>query len=386
MKKALIMRLGGLGDLVILGCVAKELKRQGYEVHGCLGSPTVDPEKLFMGTDLFDKYFKYGKSFQGLDVYETEDGVASIQLLKKDYDLVVDYRFSVEMNSLYRHLANGQGKEWYASQNSNYQNWQDIMFSWAGIDPTKIADEDKRPIYIVTEEESKWAEKVLKRAGNFVVAIQTNASSLVRTWYHPSRLAPALREAFPKKDMDFLIFDGGNWIHKKGNYELPIIIPKGIDPIRASAALLAGSDLFISADSGFSHIAEALCIKSVTIYTTVPAWTRIKYYKYSKAVEPMGDVFDGVHCRPCFILDRFCPRVKEDALKQLTPRENRIKEAAEQQMNPTELAKELNTTPQGVMMEHEMLQKRMMALFERQAPCTMTITPERIIQAVKEIL
>ena len=70
----------------------------------------------------------------------------------------------------------------------------------------------------------------------------------------------------------------------------------------------------------------------------------------------------------------------------LTERERKIKDAADAGLSPIALAKELDTTPQGVAMEHELLQKRMIALFERQAPCSLTITPERIVDAMEGML
>jgi DNA-binding CsgD family transcriptional regulator len=230
----------------------------------------------------------------------------------------------------------------------------------------------------------EWARKIV--GSEFVITIQTNASSLVRTWYHPDRLPDAIRKAFPGKRFTFLIFDGARWQLLKGNNVFPVAIPSTIDPMRSSCAIVSESDIFIGADSGLSHVAEAVQTQSIVFYTTVPAWTRTKYYKYSHPVEPIGEVFDGVRCRPCFVLDRYCPRIRERALSQLTPREIRIKDAAEKGESPQLVAKEFNTTEQGILMESEILQRRYNALIEEQAPCTTTITPERIVDEVKKII
>ena len=391
MKTALLFRLGGLGDYLILTCVAKELKKRGYEVDACFGSPTADPEAIVGNLGIFRKIYKYGRVMTGLDVYETEDGDnASTELLKDGYDLVVDYKLSIELNSHYRHLSNSPGKEWMVSQNSNYMNWMDMMFAWAGIDPTEIADEDKIPSYKVEDKENEWAKNLLRATNaDKVIALQTNASSLVRTWYHPDRLPKAIKEAYGdkgKRRIDFVVFDGNQWQLLRGQFVVPVSVPAGINPMRASAALLANSDLFIGADSGLSHLAEAIGIKSLTIYTTVPAWTRMRYYKHAKAIEPIGKVFNDVSCRPCFVLDRYCPRVREKASGELSPREAHIKGAMEAGKNPAEVAKELNTTIQGILMEGDLMQKRLNALYEVQAPCTMTITPDRIVEAIKEFM
>jgi len=388
MKTALLVRLGGLGDILILTIVAKELKKRGYEVDLCAGSPTCNIEKLLGNTKLFRTIIELNRHFTGLDIYKVnEKDWAGVELLKPGYDLVIDYKNSVELNSHYKHLANAPGKEWLVSQNSNYENWVDIMLSWAGIDPTTVKDEDKIPTYQVTDEEKEWAHKVA-RSGDFdkVVSIQTNASSLVRTWYHPDQLPRAIRDEIPDKKIAILFFDGVVWHILKGKYDFPVQVPDKFDPIRASCALVGATDLFIGADSGFSHLAEAMQVKSLTFYTTVPAWTRMKYYKYAKAIEPIGDTFLGVQCRPCFTLDRFCPRIREKALEELTPRERTIKEAAESGRSPAEVARELKTTQQGVIKEGEMLQQRYNALLEQQAPCSETITMNHILKQVVEML
>jgi len=391
MKTALLFRLGGLGDIIILTCVAKQLKKKGYVVDACLGSPTADVNNLLEGTDCFRKIFKHTKMFHGLDVYETEDGdYAGTELLKDGYDLVVDYKYSIELNSHYKHLSGSPGHEWYQSQNSNYFNWMDMMLAWAGVDPEKVPDEEKIPLYVVRPEEDDWAKKLLKSTSPYrTIAIQTNASSLVRTWYHPDRLPKVIMDEYGDKGrrrIDFLVFDGSVWQLLRGQFAIPVKIPDGMDPIRASCALVANSDLFIGADSGFAHIAEAVNVPSLTIFTTVPAWTRMKYYKYAKAIEPEGDTFGGVQCRPCFVLDRYCPRIREKALTELGPREQKIKDAMEKQRDPNEVAKELNTTPNGLMMEANLLQQRYNALIEMQAPCTVTITPDRIVEAIREFM
>lgn len=386
-KTALLIRLGGLGDCIIIPCVANELKKRGYEVDFCAGSPTCDVKKLLEGTGVFRNIILQTKMFNGLDVYDVDGkDVAGVEILKEKYDLVVDYKFSVELNSHWRHMSAKAGNEWMVSQNSNYVNWVDIMLSWAGIDPKTVSDADKLPIYKPTDEELGWAKKLLTSSNpDKIVAIQLNASSLVRTWYNPQVLPKLIKDKYPNKKIDVIFYDGATWHHLKGKNDFPIQFPKEFDPIRASAALVANCDLFIGADSGFSHLSEALGVEHITIYTTVPAWTRDAYYKHKHPIEPIGEVFEGVHCRPCFVLDRYCPRVREAALKELTPRELKIKEAAEKNTPPHILAAELKTTPQGVFMEHKLMQERLNALFERQSPCSMTITPERILEKVEEV-
>jgi hypothetical protein len=391
MKKAILFRMGGMGDILICTIVPKQLRKMGYDVvDACFGSPSCNVKELLKGVNPFDNVFEYTRSFTGVDCYKTPEGDdASIELLKQGYDLVVDYKYSIELNSHYKDLANAPGREWFVSQNSNFQNWADVMLSWAGVDPTTVSDEEKIPLYEATPDELDWAAKVAGASATskeIIISIQTNASSLVRTFYYPLRLPDAIKMAYPGKPFTFLLFDGVNWLKIKDDKRFPILFPEGLDKIRYSAALLGVSDLFIGADSGFSHIAETLHRKSITIYTTVPSWTRMKYYKYSTAIEPIGHEFNGVKCHPCFVLDRWCPRIREKALAERTEREVKLAECVIANRNPVEVAEEFGTTPQGILMEAEMAAKRIEALFERQSPCSETITPERIVDKVRSIL
>lgn len=388
-KSAIVYRLGGLGDILIITPVAKELRKRGYEVDACFGSPTTNVFKLLGNLNLYRKIYSYSRfPATNMDVFVLDNGdAASVDMLKPHYDLVVDYKFSIELNSHYREQAQHPGKEWMVSQNSNYMNWVDMMFAWAGIDPASIADDDKRPMYKVEPEEDEWAKKLIRWGKpDLVVVIQPNASSLVRTWYHPQQLPRAITEAYPEKNIQFIVWDGNQWVHLKGKHVFPIKPPENMDPVRASAAVVNNCDLFIGADSGFVHVAEALEIPHIAIYTTVPAWTRNKYYKYEAFLEPIGNTFGGVQCRPCFMLDRYCPRIREKAISQLSEREARIKQAMERNENPAEIAIELQTTQPGLMQEANLLQQRFNALIEQQAPCSLTITTDRIMEVVRTMI
>jgi hypothetical protein len=86
------------------------------------------------------------------------------------------------------------------------------------------------------------------------------------------------------------------------------------------------------------------------------------------------------------VLDRYCPRVREKVADQLSPREKELKEAVEQNIHPAIVAQRLKTTPQGVMMEAKVLNERLNALLEIQAPCSATITTERIMAKLRTMV
>jgi hypothetical protein len=95
-----------------------------------------------------------------------------------------------------------------------------------------------------------------------------------------------------------------------------------LEPIRATAALIAMADLLVSADTFVSHLAEAVGTKHITWYSTVSAWTRSKYYQH----EITHDLHprEGNRLMPCkchVITDARCPVVERQALAAISDKD-----------------------------------------------------------------
>lgn len=384
-KTYLLCRMGGVGDCVALTPIAKELTRQGYKVHFACGSPTGNVAKLFDNLDIFDKILSSIRIREVDCIRSHEGNWVAVESIKPQYYKVIDYKNSVELNSLYGGLAGRKGYEWIVSQNSNYWNWVDLSFAWAKIDPIKIVDEDKRPIYKIEKNEVDWAKKVIperlaRLTPEFVIGINLTASSLCRTWYHPEDLPALIFKKYPTATL--LIFSENQWqIRKKEGAAVLILPPKDIDPLRASAALINEMDCYISADSGFSHLAEAVGVNTIVPYFTVPAWTRMKYYKHCYPLEPRG-----IDCFPCFTLDRFCARSREIAEKSLNQRQKKIKELNDKKVHINEASKIMNTNPQGLDAEFQALQRQIEALYSLEPPCVKAVTNEILMDKLVEVI
>ena len=121
-KTALMLRAGGLGDCVILTVIARELNKRGYDVDYFVGSPT-GKVHLLLEKLPFLRSVKPIARLNGIDCIEDEDenGVA-VDIMKKDYDEVFDFKFSVEDNRAGLNSKEG----WRSSINSNYTNWIDL--------------------------------------------------------------------------------------------------------------------------------------------------------------------------------------------------------------------------------------------------------------------
>ena len=368
----LLCRFGGIGDELILSVVAKELKRE----RKCTIDYAVQEShvSLFDNLDCFDSVLPTRRLF-GIDCVPDGEHWKAIDAIKPEYDWVIDYKFSIERNTIYSKLPpDPPYGPWTTSMNSNYVNWIDLSLAWANIDPTKV--EDKCPVYRVREEEREWAIEQIRGSSLKIVGVHVESSSLSRTWYHPEILPTRIIDTFPKVTV-LIHMGGGQWFIVKKGGQKEIQAPS----IRHSFALVERMNLLVTADSGFSHIAEALGTRHVTIYTTVPAWTRDKYYRYSYPVEP------DLSCRPCFNLDRFCPENRRRAKESLNERERSILEdIPTPQVDWNELSKKYETTMEGLRNERNAIEQKIQGLSAVIPPCVKAVTPEMILERIKEIL
>lgn len=371
--KVLVVRYGGIGDSVILTPVLKQLSKK-FKVHFAV------PEKqttLFRNLNFIEKIIPlYRIQGSGEDFFRIKNGLGTIARIKPDYDLVLDYRFSIEGNSMYRQLAEYDKPlygDWLSHQNSNYQNWIDISLGWANIDPQTVTDDEKRPIYKPEQKEIEWAKATIGDNKGRVIGIQLYASSLCRSFYHPQELPKKILELKDTGINSVFIFDGESWhkMIKLGNKK--IVLPKWIDPYRASAALISQFDRFVTADTGMSHIAEAVGTDSIVIYTTVPAWTRQKYYKHNTPIQA------NVKCSPCFTLGYSCPLNKARAIKQLSKREQFVKKYSDEGISLQEAAQKLNTTTDGLQQEFNSINQKIEALSKIEPDCVKDITADKIL-------
>lgn len=368
----LLLRFGGIGDSMILTVVAKELVRRGHSVTYAVMEPHVP---LFDNLKCFKKVLPMRRIHTYDCVPHPKWGWVATDWLKDAFQQgVVEYKFSIERNSLYAALQPMYG-EWIAHQNSNYQNWIDVMLSWANIDPTTV--EDKQPLYKIKKTEKDWAKSVLpSHIKRPVIAMQMQASSMARTWYHAEQLPRKFIDIWPH--VSILIYDGEKWELLRKDGRKTITLPH--HPVRHSAALLSLCDGFIACDTGLVQIADALNVKTIACYTTVPAWTRIAYSRNVTAIESLP-----LPCRPCFTLDRFCPERRKQALESLSDREKKMREFQEQGMDLNIASFELNTTPQLLDGEFLAMNHRLENLSGLTPMCVETITIERILQTAERV-
>jgi len=380
-RRYLLCRYGGIGDTLLLTSLAGEIKRRepGSKVDVAVRAET---SELFEEEDVFDGVLPT-KRFPptNVDAVEVESGWVSTECIKPQYDKVYDLRFSVENNvpTVWLPLSETEGP-WRRSMSSNYVNWIDMSFGWCNIDPQDVAAEHKVPTYTVLPEELEWAkERVHKQDGDVVIGIHLQASSLCRTWYKADELPKRLKMLLPEAKI--LFFDPTSLVWQlQGPLGTKTIDVKSEGGLRKSAALLTQMDLFVCADSGYSHIAAALGIPTLTLYSTVPAWTRELYYEKANFIQ------SDLSCSPCFSLDGVCPRQQKRARERLSDREKKLLKFEEEKVPPPIAAREMDMPLPAFMQEHAAARQRLRSMSTEEPDCMKNISPEMIAEKAKEIL
>lgn len=382
MKKALLTRFGGIGDCAPMGVVGAELKKRGWEVTmGLRKSPGSQLTDLYRGNPCFDHL---------LDIEEvgpwknrcvkTQLGKCSINSIYPDFDMVLDYMNIIEGNSTSPHREDGPKNVWQASRNSNWVNWYDLHLAWANIDPRSVKNELKRPKYIVTEAEKKGL-MTLKKAYSHFITIQVSASSISRTWFQGKRLPEMILEKYPKALVAYWEGSINSWVllSSKGATRLEA---DGGSPIRASMSLIAVSDAFIGADTGFSHVAEGLDVPNIAVYSTVPAWTRNQYYKFQRSIDP-GEKNPEFYT---FNLGLGDPLRVIEGMESLTNREKEIDKLYKKRASATEAAEALNTDEEGATLELESFLRKTASFERQQSKALSTVKPEAVFKVLEGAL
>lgn len=322
-EKFLLLRHGGMGDNLFLTPVAKVLRKRGYLVDVASASRSIAVLKNNPHINKLIECQRFGPQTTMEDGKPADLFLADDEIWLPTAALYRNYRPSVERPWRPFNIANYfkiiEGctlhPEISRTQISNYTNVYDNHLAWAGIDPTTVSAEDKRPVYSVTEKERKWAIETLAGLDKKPILLQTYSSSPAKS-FSPVALIKWLRAKEEhvihwEPAMNKMILDG-----------VPMEFPEDIPSIRCSAALVEQSQFCLTADTCIAHIAEALGIKHISFYTITPAWTISGYYQHEIAVDSTAEL-GGQPCK-CYQITRDCPRRAVEARQNLSKEDSEL--------------------------------------------------------------
>lgn len=173
----------------------------------------------------------------------------------------------------------------------------DRYFREFGINPSDIAEEDKRCIYHPTDKEQSGAISTfptrLDEKGNAIprLGVQAVASAMCRTYPH-DQLA-AVCQMLHMKGWEIFFFGAERTLQIAERERVTNLTLRALT-FRQSAAVLTTCDVVLAPDSALAHLAGALDLPCVALYGPFPWKLRTAYHPKTMALEGRGP------CAPCF--------------------------------------------------------------------------------------
>jgi ADP-heptose:LPS heptosyltransferase len=280
-KRCLIIRLGAIGDCIIISPVIKRLKELGYYI-------ILNTNQR--GMDVY-KHDKRVDEFIGHDEKMPIEKLPDYwDKLKKEvaHDKFVNFSESIECNV----VLHPQDPLYIYPKHDRYQrcnrNYYDVTEEWAGLDNC-----DKRPSLVFTEEEDKEAKAVLKEKHfNIVWALSGSGKNKVWPWTDY-----VMGDILKDKDVHILtIGDEKCQILEFGSASNRVTNLSGKVGIRTSLCLTKHADLVISPDTGVLHASGCFSTPKIGLLGHTTKENITKYFINDYSIEAQ------CACAPCFRL------------------------------------------------------------------------------------
>jgi len=276
-KSLLLIRPGGLGDLLFLTPTLRFLKQRWPSARLAVAA-FPDLLKILEGNPHLDELLPYPvayESFRRFDYHADFEGV------------IEDSRRAEQVTAV------------------------QAVAEWVGIE---LATPEERLTELHLTDDDRWSVRYLtkKKPGERWVGLQPQASSAIRSYplQQSAQVALSLAEAGMRV---FILGSSGQWgrwrkIEERtwGRGSSPALVtylpspPNIVDltgrfnNIRKLAAFIEALDLLICPDSSMAHIAGALNLPTIALYGPFPAKLRIGDYPRAVALQGQAD------CAPCF--------------------------------------------------------------------------------------
>lgn len=262
---------------------AFELKEIIWDTH--TDNPTRGYGDIIMST-VVAKAFK--QKYPSIPVtYVVRDGAQPLVLNNPYIDKVIPELDSITEKTNYIKL--GFAVEDYSILR-NRRNRIDSMLIYAGI-----STNDKKPI--LKYPKIPWN---YRKHGKINIGVGINSAAPSRTWL--VEYLQVLARMMP----EYVFHSFGHQINGYQN-----IISHRLGLINLSNAL-SQMDAILCTDSMISHIAGAIGVKSIVLYTTIKAEWRNKYYNSIGIQSPVA-------CSPCMDGQSVIGNCKHQCIEQLTP-------------------------------------------------------------------
>jgi ADP-heptose:LPS heptosyltransferase len=278
-KKVLVIRLGAIGDLIMITPLLKQLKEDEYHVTVCVKPHA---SAVLLHNPYIDKLIKDNPPNDGtLDQHWEKMG--------EGYDKVINLSGSIEGSLMPRSNSElGQLSKEERHEKCN-KNFYDATMEWAGY-------RDKKGLcgeLFFSRSERRMAKKYREKfAGQFVVLWSLSGSSIHKAYPYTFHVISALTQKYS----DMVFITTGDEICQILEQDLvnnPQVKCHSGDPIRKSMALVEHVDCVVGPDTGMMHAAGCYDMPKILLMSANTEENISKYW--SNQVTIHGDC----DCYPC---------------------------------------------------------------------------------------
>lgn len=277
-KRLLVIRLGALGDMLILTPLFKLLKQDGYHVTLLMKKYA---EPCLHNCPYVDEYMWHDESIPLKDCPKRFVEIAA----EGKYDKVLNLSGSLESSLLVspddpRFDAPKEARDTDA-------NYYDYLLARAGY---KI--EHPRAVLWINEKEQGWIDAKRCKFGNqFVIYWQLAGSGTHKTWPYAEEVG---KEILRDHKNVTIVTNGDelcklleSWGHKRAIHK------SGTWSFRSSILFTRVADLVISPETGIMHAAGSNCVPKIVLLT------HSNHNNFSKYFTNVYPIQSEAACSPC---------------------------------------------------------------------------------------
>lgn len=278
MKRLLIVRLGGIGDLLFVTPVLPLLKRDGWHVSFLMKKGMAP---VYANCPYIDEYLWHDETVPLGDLLTEYLAKVSV-----GYDKVVNLSASIEVAFL--HVADSPayyGDKSFRATDENYYNATLKLFGYESDSPV--------PTIWISDRERKWLKLQRKEYGSdtFLVYWVLSGSSRHKAWPFAEDVGKELLDKYP----EMVIMTNGDivcqllesWGHKRAVHK------SGTWGLRSSLLFARIADLVIGPETGIVNSVGGVNVPKIVMLTHSNHNNLTKYYKNVYPIQ------SEAVCSPC---------------------------------------------------------------------------------------
>lgn len=280
LKKCLLIRLGGIGDLLFFTPVLKYLVRDGYSIDiNC----KANGKAVFKNNPYVNKLIIHDESIkiEGIEEHWEQ--------LSKGYDKVINYSGSIETSL----LVDDENEKFFGDKEKRQTdvNYYDEMFRLAGYDI-----KGKLPELYLDNKERKWIKEKRKSfRNNFVLLWSLSGSGIHKAWPYTEVAALEMLDKYP----EMIIVTSGDDACRLLEWDHPRTISiSGKTSLREALLWTKVADLVIGPETGLLNAAGCWNTPKMIFYTHSKHENLSKYFKNAYPMQSYAE------CSPCYRMIR----------------------------------------------------------------------------------